>query len=286
MSNVLLADSGSSKTDWVLITEGAVVNKFQSAGLNPYFLNPDRIAEEIRKSLPVGFDCSVPDEVYFYGSGCTAPERISEVREAIRAVFPYTEVGVESDLLGASRALFKHEAGLACILGTGSNVCLYDGHRITNTIRSLGFLFGDWGSGAVIGKELITKYLRKDMPDGLLWAFEQWHGQSFEQILERSYRNERPSRYLASFVPFLSLHKDDYWVSGLIGSSFDDFFRFMVYNLPQPRLYRIGAIGSVAYYFQDLLRASALNAGFDTIHVLAAPIDGLVSFHGKEILAG
>ncbi|HAQ65980.1 MAG TPA: hypothetical protein DCR43_09050 [Bacteroidales bacterium] len=282
MSNVLLADSGSSKTDWVLVAEGVVVSRFQSAGLNPYFLSPDRITEEIRKSLPGGFDTAIPDEVFFYGSGCTAPERLGEVRGAIRAVFPYTEVWVDSDLLGAARALFGLETGLVGILGTGSNVCLYDGNQITAGIRSLGFLFGDWGSGAVIGKELVTCYLRKEMPEPLLMAFEKWHGQSFEQILERSYRNERPSRYLASFVPFLSQHKDDQWVSTLLKDSFDDFFRYMVYDLPQPKFYPFGAIGSVAFYFQDFLCESALKAGFDSIRVLAAPIDGLISFHGNQ----
>jgi len=282
MSDLLIADSGSSKTDWVLLSDGRVSERFQSVGLNPYFLCPERITEEIRKSLPAGLDVAMPESVFFYGSGCSSEERITEVAEAIRAVFSYAEVTVESDLMGAARALFGEEPGLVSILGTGSNVCLYDGRQLTAGIRSLGYLFGDWGSGAVIGKELVTRWLRREMPAQLSACFEEWHGQSFEQVLEGSYRNERPSRYLASFVPFLSLNKDDEWVADLLRHSFDDFFSYMVSDLPSPTLHSFGAVGSVAFYFRDFLQESAVKAGFTSFRVLAAPIEGLITSFGLQ----
>lgn len=279
MADVLLADSGSSKTDWVLVCDGEERARFQSVGLNPYFLSPGRITAEIHKALPEGFDRMLPDEVLFYGSGCSSQERISEVTEAIRGAFPYAVVSVESDLVGAARALFGAGQGLVAILGTGSNVCLCKGSRITHGIRSLGFLFGDWGSGAVIGRELVTHYLQRQMPAGLSDAFESWHGLTFEQILEGSYRTERPSRFLASFVPFLAQHKQHEWVQGLLRRSFDDFFRYMVSDLPHQHLYPFGAVGSVAFHFREFLEAAAAKAGFASIKVLATPMEGLVELY-------
>lgn len=279
MNDHLLADSGSSKTDWVWLNQGKVAARFQSAGLNPYFLSPDRISEEIRKAMPAGFDGSLPESVSFFGSGCSSPDRQAEVREALRAVFPYAEVAVDSDLLGAARALFGGRPGLAAILGTGSNACLYDGLQMVAGIRSLGYLFGDWGSGAVIGKDLVTCWLGGVMPQGLSSEFEAWHGFSFEQVLEGSYRNERPSKFLAAFVPFLSLHTDHPWVAERLRVAFDDFFSKMVFTLPAPTGYPFGAVGSVAFHFQDFLQESALKAGFSSFKVLASPIDGLVLNH-------
>lgn len=277
MSDLLLADSGSSKTDWVWLNNGKIVARFQSVGLNPYFLTSDRISEEIRKALPAGLDCSLPELVHFFGSGCSSTVRQVDVQEALRGVFPYAQVRVDSDLLGAARALFGGKPGLAAILGTGSNVCLYDGQHLVAGIRSLGYLFGDWGSGAVIGKELVTCWLRGVMPPALSSGFEAWHGLSFEQVLEGSYRNDRPSKFLASFVPFLSQHLDDPWVVARLRVAFDDFFSEMVATLPDSTLYPFGAVGSVAFHFQDFLMEAALKAGFSPIRVLATPIDGLVS---------
>lgn len=279
MADILLADSGSSKTDWVLVGDGEEKFRFQSVGLNPYFLSPGRITEEIVKALPEGFDVSLPDEVLFYGSGCSAAERIDEVAGAIKGAFPYAMVSVESDLVGAARALFGSDPGLVAILGTGSNVCLYSGTTITHGIRSLGFLFGDWGSGAVIGRELVTSYLRRRMPTALSGIFEEWHQLSFEQMLEGSYRTDRPSRFLASFVPFLAQQKQHEWVQSLLRRSFDDFFSFMVADLPHQNRYPFGAVGSVAFYFREFLEASAAKAGFYHTRVLAAPMEGLVELY-------
>lgn len=279
MASILIADSGSTKTDWFFKGEDGEVISFKSAGLNPYFYTPDELSSEINQAIPSKIDRKTKVEVTFYGSGCSSSERQGEISEAIKNAFPNAETEVYSDLMAAARCSLGREKGMVVIIGTGSNVALFDGERITDTIQSLGYMFGDEASGAWFGKALMTDFLTGKMPKQVSDHFADWHKLTFEQILEKTYRNNQPSRFLASMVPFMNLHLSNDYVSSLLTQGFEAFFNAMASQLPTQNGEVIGAVGSIAYHFKPFLEKSANTRGFKLSTVTNTPIEGLKSFH-------
>lgn len=276
----IIADSGSTKTSWKLIGHSGQSIDIITSGINPFFRSEEDIYQElIQHLLPE----SGPDiqEIYFYGAGIVNAEKGDIVRRALNRIYTQATIEAHSDVLGAARALFGHKPGIACILGTGSNTCLYDGEKITHGISPLGFILGDEGSGAVMGRKLLGDYFKEVMPIPLRDEFAKRYSITREEALNRVYRTEKPNQFLAQFVPFLSEHKNSAYCQGLVQQSFMEYFERNVVKLPHYTSYPIGFIGSVAWYFSHILNTTSSYFGFEETTIIKDPIDGLERYYSN-----
>lgn len=274
----LVADSGSTKTAWRLIELSGKITQAETLGLNPFFRTEEDIFQELYdKLLPLsGTDIQ---QVYFYGAGVTGPEKGEVVKKAIERIYAKSKVSVQSDMLGAAHALFADQPGITCIIGTGSNVCLYDGLKITANVSPLGFILGDEGSGAVMGRKLLGDYFKNVMPENLRIEFDNTYNVNREETLNRVYRSDRPNRYMAGFVPFLAKHIDHPYCREFVEQNFREFFERNVTKLPDYGSYPVGFAGSVAFHFSPVLEELASQYGFEKPTIIKNPIDGLVRYH-------
>ncbi len=277
---ILIADSGSTKTDWRLIDLGNEnrTSGFVSSGINPYYESEDEIISKLKgEVLPFVGDADL-DEIRFYGAGCTEVKK-EMMNSVLRSVLGDAQISVESDLMAAAHALLGRETGIACILGTGSNSCFYDGERILDNVSPLGFILGDEGSGAVLGKLFIGDLLKKQLPQDLSDIF--W--QSFpdlkqSDVIERVYRKPFPNRYLAQFTRFLGEHRDYEYVRHLLTNSFKAFLRRNVMQYDYQN-YQTHFVGSVAAVFEDELREAADDCSVMVGQVMRTPMEGLIRFY-------
>lgn len=270
---MLIADSGSTKTDWAWIENGTIVHRVTTAGINPVHQGEEEILVDPQTVLQWG-----ADEVFFYGAGCI-PEKKGVVEKVLRKVFPDADrIEVESDLLGAARAVCQHQEGLACILGTGSNSCLYDGEKIVGNIPPLGYILGDEGSGAVLGKLFLNALFKGVLPDGMKEDFLQSSGLSYPEIIQRVYRQPMANRFLASTSLYISEHLDVPALRELVKQNFRDFFHKNIAQYGRHDL-SVGAIGSIAYHYRDLLQEVAEEKGYKLSTVAKSPMEGLVAYH-------
>ncbi len=272
---ILVADSGSTKTAWIL-TDGVQSRPFSTQGLNPYHMTPDAIRETLAKELlpQTGTDVSA---VYFYGAGCT-PAKIPEMTDIFSGFFPAARIEVESDLLGACRGLCGDAAGVVCILGTGSNSCLYDGRQIVANTPPLGYILGDEGSGAALGKAFVSDCLKNLLPNGLKEAFLSEYGLTQADVIENIYRQPVANRYLAGFVPFISAHRHVPEMLALVGGEFRKFLRRNVLQYGAGGT-AIHFTGSVAWHFADLLAETVNAEGLILGNIVQSPIDGMAKYH-------
>ena len=274
---ILISDSGSTKTDWCVVDKGEIVRRIATAGINPFFQSEEEIAGEVEKNLLPALEGLAVTSVSFYGAGCAFPEKNEVVRRAINRYLP-VPVEVGSDLLAAARALCGDEAGIACILGTGSNSCLYDGKGIVRNISPLGFILGDEGSGAVLGKLLVGDVLKNQLPEALKDAFFAEFGLTPAVIMEKVYKQPFPNRFLASLSPFLIRHIEEPAISGLVNDSFRKFFTRNVMQYDY-RSYPVHLLGSVAWYYREQLEAVAGELGIRLGAIVQSPLAGLVAYH-------
>jgi len=278
----LIADSGSTKTSWKLIDPSGQTKDFKTAGLNPFFRTEEEIFQELEKDLLPGTGTDI-GQIYFYGAGVINAEKGDIVCRALSRLYPHaTIIEAHSDVLCAARALFGHKQGIACILGTGSNACLFDGEKVTQGISPLGFILGDEGSGAVMGRKLLGDYFKEVMPAPLRDEFTKQFNLTREEAQNRVYRSEKPNQFLAQFVPFLSEHKNSAYCQGLVQQSFMEFFERNVTKLPKYSSYPIGFSGSVAWYFSHILENTASYFGFEKIIIIKDPIDGLEKYYSLQ----
>lgn len=275
---IILADSGSTKTDWCLL-DGEKAERVRTAGMNPYFQSEEEMAQTLQTQLlPAVTDAKAVEAVYFYGAGCASVAVNEKVARAIAHFFPVS-IEVESDLMAAARALCGREAGIACIMGTGSNSCAYDGKQITAHVPPMGYILGDEGSGAVLGKLLVGDVVKHQLPASVEETFYQETGLSESAILEKVYRQPFPNRFLASLVPFLKTHIEVSAVQQLVERSFKAFF---VRNIAayQPKAGReVHFVGSIAYHFQSQLRRVAEAQGLRIGRIMQSPMEGLIHYH-------
>lgn len=279
---ILLADSGSTKTDWVLLDKGLEIKSFRTQGLNPYFVHTVEVIEVLKKQLLLQEKRSAINNIYFYGAGCSSDEKKKVIADALDRLFPESDNMVAHDMLAAARALFGNEPGIACILGTGSNSCVYDGSGITRSLFSLGYMFGDEGSGAHLGKTFIASHLKKTAPQDVMNAFFNDYQLSDEEILTHIYRKANPNRFLASFTHFLKKNEAHPFISSLVFNCFDAFFRDQVMKYPEKESFPIGCIGSVAFHFQNSFRAAANKYGLQANMFRVSPMKGLIRFHTQS----
>lgn len=273
----LIADSGSTKTHWCVVDKSILVKEVFTSGINPFYQSESEIANEISNCLlPSVVEYPITG-ITFYGAGCSFPEKKTMVSNALGFHFKGRPIEVQSDLLGAARGLFGRKQGIACILGTGSNSCFYDGETIVQNVSPLGFILGDEGSGAVLGKQLVADYLKKQLPSRLELQFAEKYQLDGQQILESVYKKAFPNRYLAKFTPFLSANIHEPYVLQLVQSAFHGFFSRNIAQYPTPN--EIGFVGSIAFYFNDLLMQVANEKNFTVALIVQSPMEGLISYH-------
>ncbi len=276
----IIAESSSTRTEWALVDGDTIVEHAFTTGLNPFFQTRREISHSIRLELPEAFFRRRWDHVYFYGAGCANTEKNKIMESSLVAQFK-TPVTVESDLLGAARGLLVRRSGLACILGTGSNSCLYNGHEITKTVASLGFILGDEGSGAYIGKTFIADMLKDIAPEELKQAFFEKYMVTPNVLMDAVYTNPLPSRTLSYYSAFLAEHLDNAYAYQLVYAAFMRFFtrNIAAYNFKeQPLCF----VGSTCMLFKEILYRAANDFGVEIEKVIRYSMPGLVEYHAAD----
>lgn len=273
----LIADSGSTKTNWLLMSNNGSTRLFHTEGINPVVGDEETIERTISASFTPQVDNTEIDNIYFYGAGCTAQKK-SIVAKSLKNSFPKAHIEVESDVLAAARALCGHEEGIACILGTGSNSCLYDGHDIVENVSPLGYILGDEGSGAILGKSLISDILKHQLPKEICDDFFDKTGLSEEDIIDHVYKKPMPNRFMASFVPFIYEHHRDSQIAELLVINFRNFIRRNVmqykrYDLP------LNFIGGIAHSFHEEIKVAVEIEHLIMGCVELEPLNGLVRYY-------
>lgn len=275
---ILVADSGSTKCDWILADHNGTRENYQTIGFNPVYVSADEIAQAIN-SNPLAARNNEVTAVYFYGAGCSSIEFKTIVANGIKQVFTQAEVHVSHDLDGAAYATCEGKPGISCILGTGSNACHFDGKTVSQARPSLGYILGDEGSGAYFGKILVTKFLYKQLPDDIHQLFSNKYSIGKAQIIDSVYRKPRPNTFLASFMDFFGENKSHPFVQETIAKGMNHFLETHVTCLKDYQTIPCHFIGSVAFYFQDILKQETDKLGIKMGNVIQKPIDGLVEYH-------
>jgi len=281
---ILIADSGSTKTTWRLLSESnAPTTEIETQGINPNYLTSEAVSEILEKELrPLLPDCNGKiQKVYFYGSGCSTVPKCERIRQSLLAITPNAEVIVAHDLLGAAISLCGVDTGIACILGTGSNSCFYDGKKVQKTILSLGYLLGDEGGGVHIGKKILYHYLKNHYPEDLKTAFETKYKQSPAELISAMYASQNTASFLADFARFAGENKMHPFIQNLIKNCFRKYFTEQVLIYEEASLYPIGFVGSIAFVFQNELKAVAEEYSLCIGKIIKNPIEGLEEFHKK-----
>ena len=279
---MVIADSGSTKSDWCVILANTPIKRIGTKGLNPFFQSEEEIQQELTHSLLPQLPEGTIDSVYFYGAGCT-PEKAPTLRRAIADSLPIVgNIKAYSDMLAAARGLCGREAGITCILGTGSNSCFYDGKEIVNHISPLGFILGDEGSGAVLGKLLVGDILKNQLSPAIKEAFLKQFDLTVPEIIDRVYRQPFPNRFLASLSPFIAQHLEEPGIRQLVLGSFIAFLRrnVMQYDYTQ---YPAHFIGSVAHCYKEILQEAAQETGIRIGKILQSPMEGLIQYHSDPL---
>lgn len=278
---IVVADSGSTKADWKLISSKGI-ESIGTMGFNPVFHSSEVIAGELSKALGKEVNRDEATHVYYYGSGCWDEKRQAIVSRALQQVFSRADVEVEHDLLGAARATCGDQPGIACILGTGSNSCLFDGHDVTDNVTNLGYLAGDEGSGTYIAKKLIRAYFYRELPPELVAALEEVVPGGKDEILDKLYGPDPSNVYLASFTRFMGVHREHFFIQKLLYNSFEDFIDRHIRKYKGHLSLPIHFIGSIAYTFQDLIKIALQERDLHPGIFIKKPIDQLVSFHTQQ----
>lgn len=282
---ILIADSGATKTDWRFIDTDKKIYQYSCQGISPYFYTTQQIVDILKSELVMQlmFDINHPKlEVYYYGTGCTVVDKIALVKKALQTVFTKATIEVNSDLLGAARALCGKNAGIAAILGTGANTCYYDGTQIIENTASLGYVLGDEGSGAHIGKTFIQAYLNKELPVDLAQNFYDRYQLEEAAILDAVYKQPMPSRFLASFSKFVYQNLKNQFMIDLVVNCFNDFFDKHICKYSKAKELKLSCVGSIAFYFSDVLRKVANSKGIYMDNIIESPIAGLTLYHQEE----
>jgi glucosamine kinase len=276
---ILVADSGSSKTDWLLTLPQQETKQFRTAGLNPYFLTEKEIIKILQEQAKdmIAYAADI-DEIYFFGAGCSSPDRHEIVSNAISYFFSKSYVSVDSDLLGCAYATCGHEKGLCCVLGTGSNISFFDGEGIHDGQHGLGYVLGDEGSGTWFGKALITDFLYGHMPEEISLKFDDEYHLDKEIVIKNVYQTPNPNSYLASFSKFLgSIRQSDY-AQNLLHKGLIEFIDTNIKSHPQYHRYKCHFVGSIAYVFADELKAVCKENGIHVGKIIQQPIHDLMAF--------
>ena len=275
---ILIADSGSTKTDWVLHDSNSIVARVKTQGLNPTLQESEEIYNILKEELADKISSDAPDTIYFYGAGCAYEGANERMRTALSKIFTTKKIEINSDLLAAARALCGHEEGIACILGTGSNSCLFNGKKIVENTPSLGYILGDEGSGAYLGRQIVSDCIKKQLPAAICKKFLTQYNLTIAGILERVYHEPLPNRYLASFAPFLAENRNNAEIKALLKHCFTLFFQrnTMIYRRSWLPIHIVGGIGIT---FANELKETAESLGLSIGNIVESPMNGLIEYH-------
>jgi glucosamine kinase len=276
---ILIADSGSTKCEWCVVDKGKVKKTVFTLGISPYFLNSQQIEALVRKDLYPEVNRFSFDAVFYYGTGCKNPANRTMVRKALKKVFPAASIEVDHDLMGAARSVCKSGKGIACILGTGSNSCYYNGKKIVKNSPGLGFILGDEGSGAYLGKKVLQYSLYKTFDEELQYRFNEKFNLTEVEILDKVYKQPLPNRFLASFTLFLAENRGHFMVENIIEDGLNDFFFQHVCKYNESWKYPIHFVGGVSYGFRDVITELCSSYELELGTILQNPMEGLVEFH-------
>jgi glucosamine kinase len=278
MKNILIADSGSTKTAWCLLANGKK-KMISTQGISPYFLNDQTLGYILQKELMPKTKGVEIEAVYYYGTGCSNPDNISLIKRGLKKLYPKAVIKVEHDLLGAAKGLCGNEKGIACILGTGSNSCFYNGKKVVKNSPGLGYVLGDEGSGTHMGKKVLQHYMYNTFDAELMDKFEAKYKTTASEILDNVYKEEMPNRYLASFVPFLIENRGHYMIENIIEDCLNDFFFYHIYKYRESWTLPINFVGSIAFGFKDILKQMCDDFELKLGKVIKTPMDGLIKYH-------
>jgi len=280
---LLIADSGSTKTDWVLLQDSKVILNIKTIGFSPYHQTKEQIKTEILNVLKPRLTGVFNDitEIDYYGTGCSTAENCKKIEDCLADTLQVKKINVTHDLLAAARALCGREWGIAAILGTGSNSCLYNGTEILENVFSGGYLFGDYGGGSQIGKFFIRDYFEDALPQDLRKDFEA-AGYSRDVILNNVYKKEMPGRYMASVSLFVSKHKDNSHIQKILTECFNSFFEQQVNKYSNSKKYKVHTVGSVGFFYKDFIAKTAAKHGYQMGKVIQSPMEGLIEFHAQK----
>ncbi|AKK72997.1 ATPase [Chryseobacterium sp. P1-3] len=282
---VAIVDSGSTKSDWVILDDfKKVFLKTETIGFNPNFINRELITPEIQKNSNLISVKNSITKVFFYGSGCGVKKNCEIIEEELKKVFGKAEIIVKEDLMAAAYAAYNGKPAIVCILGTGSNSCFFDGENLKIELPSLGFLIGDEGSGSAIGKQLVRRYFMKKLPADLHSEFEKDYQLTIEDALKNMYHSPRPNAYLANFNKFVIERKEHPYFMDMVFEEMKSFFEYQVLPYQEAQEAEINFIGSIAYYYENILRSVATELHLNVGHVVQKPIESLVDYHIKYIL--
>lgn len=274
----LIADSGSTKTEWCLLN-GKKKSIIVSQGMSPYFLNELQMEDIISKEVVPGLPGTVVQEIYYYGTGCSNPANVKMVRKALKKNFPAAKIHIDHDVAGAAKGLCGDEKGIACILGTGSSTCYYNGKRIVKNSPGLGYILGDEGSGAYLGKKVVQYFLYNTFDADLRARFDARFVTNPNEILDNVYKKPLANRYLASFAIFLAENRGHYMVENIIEDGFNDFFYHHIYKFRESWKLPVHFTGGIAFGFRDVLADMCSSYQLQLGNVLRNPMDGLIKYH-------
>ena len=278
---ILIADSGSTKTDWRLVDDNGLITSFSTIGFNPYFIKPEAILKELDNSELKQKRKEI-SAVYFYGAGCSSIPNNNVLISSLSAFFSHAKIEVNHDMLAAARASCDKNEGIVAILGTGSNSCFYDGENIVENIAALGFVLGDYGSGADIGKTFIKAYLEKELPQDIELAFTKEYNLSLSDILEHVYQKELPNRFLASFNLFVLKHINDPFIYELVKRRLNLFFEKNICKYANYQSKPLSFIGSIAFVYKNIINEIVTHHQIKQGVLIKQPIEHLAQFHIKN----
>ncbi|HZH63922.1 MAG TPA: N-acetylglucosamine kinase [Flavisolibacter sp.] len=281
MSVSLIADSGATKAEWCLVN-GKKTKTVFTPGISPYFLSTDGIMDLVKKEVASVFATQPIDTVFFYGTGCSNPKNAASLKKALKSVFPSSSIVVNTDLMAATRAVCGTEKGIACILGTGSNSCYYNGKAIVKNSPGIGFILGDEGSGAYLGKKVVQYYMYNTFDEDLRSRFDAKFVTSPVEILDNVYKQPFPNRYLASFALFLAENRGHYMIENIIEDGLNDFFFQHLNKYNEVWKYPVNFVGSVADGFKDVIKTLCSSYEFELGTIMKNPMQGLVKYHSQN----
>ena len=281
---ILIAESGSTKTQWSIVDSKQIIPLVNTPGINPLILSINEIETVVRPVSSEVDEYSL-EEIYFFGAGCATPSTIHRIQVALSNIFECNRIVIDTDLKAACLALAGDQPGMIGLLGTGSNSCIWDGQKVTAQVPSLGYVLGDEGGGASIGKQLVADYLKKQMPETINRYFAEKYKLSTAYVLERVYQTPMANRYLAGFAPFIEEHYDDTYCQSIINQQFTAYFERNIMQYPNFDQYGLYFCGSIAYIHRDLLLEIGGKYGLSIKKIVKAPINDLAIYFQKAFLS-
>lgn len=279
---ILIADSGSSKTDWRVIHKDKKISQYRGIGFNPYYQTGDEMTALMKQPFLIELEPEIK-EIYFYGAGCSTDSRREQVAAALKSIFPNSSINIDHDMMAAAKSTCGHQPGIACILGTGSNSCDFDGYQITDSRPSPGYILGDEGGGGYIGRQFLKDFINEEMPADIREKLIERYQLNNTLILENIYQKPFPNRYMASFCEFITEHRSHPYCFRLFYHGFQDFFQKHVMKYKDYKSKPVNFVGSIAFYNSDILRKAALDLDIRINLIIESPIAGLTLYH-KETL--